>query len=86
MVKIVVSGAMGRMGKRITELAQKDAGLGVVAGVEIKDNPGLKIVNDLNKIKDEYDCIIEFTTPEATLKHVATAKRLKKAIRLKNGF
>ena len=80
MVKIVVSGAMGRMGKRITELAQKDAGLGVVAGVEIKDNPGLKIVNDLNKIKDEYDCIIEFTTPEATLKHVATAKRLKKAI------
>ncbi|NQU95218.1 MAG: 4-hydroxy-tetrahydrodipicolinate reductase [Candidatus Omnitrophica bacterium] len=80
MVKIVISGAAGRMGKRIAELARKDTDLGVVAGVELKDNPGLKIVSDLNKIKDEYDCIIEFTTPKATLEHVKIAKERKKAI------
>lgn len=80
MVKIVISGAAGRMGKRITELAQKDTDLGVVAGIELKDNPDLKIVSDLNKIKDEYDCIIEFTTPKATLKHIKIAMERKSAI------
>lgn len=80
MVKIVVSGRGGRMGKRISELALKDANFKVVAGVEIKANPALNIVTDLGAIKDGYDCIIEFTTPKATIEHVKKAKELKRAM------
>ncbi|MGB2706419.1 MAG: 4-hydroxy-tetrahydrodipicolinate reductase [Candidatus Omnitrophota bacterium] len=80
MIKIVVSGAEGRMGKRITELARKDPEFKVVAGVDLKADPALKIVNNLREIKGDYDCIIEFTTPEATIEHVKASEKLKKAM------
>ena len=80
MVKIVVSGALGRMGKRIVELAESDPELQVVGKLELEANPKLKIVSDLNDVKLEYDSIIEFTSPKATLLHVEIAKKLKKPI------
>ena len=97
MLKIVVSGALGRMGRRITELARKDAGFKVVAGLEAvsrveavsgvnirketaSEVADLDIVSDLSQIKDPYDCIIEFTTPKATVEHVKIAVSCKKAM------
>ena len=80
MIKIVVSGALGRMGKRITELARKDTDFKVVAGIELKANPDLDIVSDLNQVKGEYDCIIEFTAPKATVEHVKIARERNKAM------
>lgn len=80
MIKIVVSGALGRMGKRITELARKDTNFKVVGGVELKANPNLDIVSDLNQVKGEYDCIIEFTAPKATVEHVKIARERNKAM------
>lgn len=80
MVRIVVSGALGRMGKRITALGRQDPELKVVARLELKADPKSNIVSDFNDIKDEYDCIIEFTTPQATVEHVKIAKDSKKAI------
>ena len=80
MIKIVVSGAEGRMGRRIAELARKDPEFEVVAGLELKANPGLSIVSSLNDIKADYDCIIEFTTPEATLEHLRAAEKAKKGM------
>ncbi|MBN1353153.1 MAG: 4-hydroxy-tetrahydrodipicolinate reductase [Candidatus Omnitrophica bacterium] len=82
MVKVVVSGASGRMGKRISELAAKDADIDVVAGIEIRQNadPKKGIFGDINEIKNNYDCIVEFTTPEATVEHLTAAARLKKSM------
>ena len=80
MIKIIVSGALGRMGKRITFLADKDSDLEVVGGVDLEEKADLKVVKNLKDIKGDYDCIIEFTLPEATLKHVEEAKSLKKPI------
>ena len=80
MVKIVVSGALGRMGKRIIALAEKDPGLKVVGKLE-KDPPsGSGIVSDLKKIRGDYACLIDFTSPEGTIERVKEAKALKKAI------
>lgn len=79
-IRIVVSGAKGRMGRRITALARKDPDIEVAAGVEITADPGLNITADLSGIKKPYDCIIEFTTPEATVKHIQAAKKLGKAV------
>lgn len=91
MIKIVVSGASGRMGKRITELARKDADFKVVAGLEAvsrinirietaSEVADLDIVSDLNQVKGEYDCIIEFTAPKATVEHIKIARERKKAM------
>jgi len=80
MVKIVVSGALGRMGRRIIALAEKNPELEVVGKLESHAHPGEGIVKNLRDVKKDYDCVIEFTTPEATIEHVNQAKQLKKAI------
>ena len=48
MIKIVISGAEGRMGKRITELARKDPEFKVVAGIDLKADTASKGVFDPN--------------------------------------
>lgn len=80
MIKIVVSGALGKMGKRIVELAENDPQFKVVGKLEKEPRPEDGIVSGLNGLKESYDCIIEFTTPEATVEHVKAAKILKKTM------
>ncbi|MFH1593119.1 MAG: 4-hydroxy-tetrahydrodipicolinate reductase [Candidatus Omnitrophota bacterium] len=80
MVKVIVSGALGRMGRRITELAEKDKDLLVVGGVDLKADPNVNVVDSLDSVKDYFDCIIEFTTPTATIEHVKRCTTFKKSM------
>ena len=80
MIRIVVSGALGRMGKRIIALAEKNRNLKIAGKLEKDRHPDSGIINDLRKITSDYDCIIEFTTPEATLAHLKVATERKKAM------
>ncbi|MCQ9207144.1 MAG: 4-hydroxy-tetrahydrodipicolinate reductase [Omnitrophica bacterium] len=80
MIRIVVSGALGRMGKRIIALAEKDPALKVIGRIEKEANRELGIAGGLNEIKSDYDCIIDFTTPKASLECAEAAKKLRKAI------
>jgi 4-hydroxy-tetrahydrodipicolinate reductase len=80
MVKIVVLGALGRMGKRIIEFAEKDPEIGVVGKVELKADPAMNIVDNIKDVKDNYDCIIDFTAPESTMNSLKIAKEAHKAI------
>jgi len=80
MTRIVISGQHGRMGKRIKALARKDAELEVAGGLELKADPGSGVVCDLKEVKKPYDCIIEFTSPAATVLHVKEAAALGKAM------
>ena len=80
MVKIVVTGALGRMGKRIIELAEKDPDISVVGKIELKADPTCNIVGNIKDVKSDYDCIIDFTAPEATMNYLKAAKDAKKAI------
>lgn len=75
MIKIAVSGACGRMGKRIINAAKTDSGIEVLSGLERADHPdigkvidGVKITGDW-KIQD-CDCVIDFSTPAATIEHL----------------
>ena len=80
MIRIVVSGALGRMGKRIIALAEKDPAFRVAGRIEMEANRESGIAGNLGEIKNDYDCIIDFTTPKASLEHAEAAKKLKKAI------
>ncbi|MFH1380891.1 MAG: 4-hydroxy-tetrahydrodipicolinate reductase [Candidatus Omnitrophota bacterium] len=75
MIKLVISGALGRMGKRITELAEDDPLFEVSAKIEKVPDLKLGIVDNPNAIKSDCDCIIEFTSPEATMAHLKWARK-----------
>ena len=69
MVKILISGANGRMGKKVFESASNCADVLAVCGVDIKcdcTNPSFPIYDSFSKVKEDVDVIIDFSAP-ATL-------------------
>ena len=86
MVKIGISGACGKMGKRITALAGGSKDLQVVVGFESSSHPqigqvceGLKVTDNVEEIA-ECDCLIDFSAPEATMKYLDAAVKAKKPV------
>jgi len=84
MVKIGVSGARGRMGQRIINLAGKDREFEVVFGLETRGHPdvgdlieGIEI-GEVPEIIKDCDCLIEFSSPVATIEHLRDLIAFKK--------
>lgn len=92
MIKIVISGICGKMGKSIACLAGNDKEFEIMGALEAENSPcigkyigetiGLgnvnkRVVSDLDKIKDDFDVLIEFTRPKSTLMHLETAVQKK---------
>ena len=72
MIKICVSGSEGKMGSRIIDLAKEDPGLEVAAGFDVNGDAELGIT--------ACECLIDFTSPKATMEHLALCEKLKKPI------
>ena len=72
MIKICVSGSKGKMGSRIIELAKQDAALKVDGEFDIGADP--------DPLIKRCDCLIEFTSPRATIEHLILCVRYKKAM------
>ena len=72
MTKIAVSGSNGKMGSRIIELAKNDKDLEVVAAFDVG--------GDAKESIKSCDCLIEFTSPKATIEHLEICEKDKKAI------
>lgn len=71
MIKVAVSGCNGRMGKRIKRMVEGDPELKLAGAFDIDDEPKAAVKN--------CDVLIEFTTPEATVKNLKIARDLGKA-------
>ena len=96
MVKVIISGILGRMGRRITELSYNDPNIEIVAGLENPDcahfHSNVKeilnvedldapITTDLSEVIDRADVIIDFANnTEAVLGHTRLAATDKKAM------
>ena len=72
MVKICVSGSKGKMGSRIIALAKE--------GPEFEVSGEFDVGQDPKPLIESCDCLVEFTTPEATLAHLAICEKHKKAM------
>ena len=72
MVKIAVSGVKGKMGSRILDLAKKDPELNIAGEFDID--------GDAEKAIGSCDCLVEFTSPKATIEHLAICEKHIKAI------
>ncbi len=86
MIKLGVSGAMGKMGGRILALAAEDRDFKLTLALEKLGHPllgekvsGLEAVSHQEMIRD-IDVLIDFTLPEATLQHLEQCLKFKKAI------
>ena len=71
MIKIAVSGSKGKMGSRILDLAKEDQELKVTGEFDIDGKAEESIAS--------CDCLIDFTTPKATMEHLAVCEKNKKA-------
>ena len=102
MIRIAVTGAAGRMGKHLIEaIAQNDA-TQLTAAIERPDSSllgsdagelagigknGVRIVGDIGQVLKDFDVLIDFSVPQATLDNVrACAGAGKKIVVGTTGF
>lgn len=94
MLKVGISGIMGRMGRKIAEIVQAHESMVLVAGIESPDcahyhntvgellniDNTAPIVSDLSQVIDKIDVLIEFSSnQEAALGHLRLLAADKKA-------
>lgn len=90
MIKLAVSGCLGRMGQRITSLALEDKSFKIVSLLENKDHPNIgrdrlqSVSTFLNipvqtnsSILKGAQVLIEFTSPQATIEHLEICQKYK---------
>lgn len=89
MVKIAIVGASGRMGLTLIEATVNDAGATLVAALEVPGSPaigrdagdqigvhsGVLVSDDVEAGIAAADCLIDFTRPEGTLRHLDICRR-----------
>lgn len=65
MVKILLSGCNGRMGRAISDICTKNNNTEIVAGVDINtESPfGYPVYDEISKVKENVDVIIDFSHP-----------------------
>lgn len=95
MTKVIVCGAAGRMGQRISYMVNQNPDLQLVAGFEQADNPnvgrdigeiagfgtvGVAIAPDLPSVVDQGDVLIDFTFHSATMEFAKVAAAHNKAM------
>jgi 4-hydroxy-tetrahydrodipicolinate reductase len=90
MIKAVVAGAAGRMGKRLVALLREDSRFQVVGAVERKGHAdlgqdagevagtgtlGVSLVDSLEKALPGAQVVLDFTAPAAAMEHLEAASR-----------
>lgn len=95
MRRIAVMGAAGRMGKTLIEAVQQAQGAGLTAAIDRPDSSlvgadagelaglgriGVQLSDELAKVVDEFDVLVDFTHPSVTLKNLAFCRKAGKAM------
>ena len=88
MVKVIVCGACGRMGRKIADILSQDKEIQLVGAIEAKAHkdlgteviPKVKVTDNLGKIIDKAEVVIDFTNPQASLENLEVAAKFKKAM------
>jgi 4-hydroxy-tetrahydrodipicolinate reductase len=95
MIKLVITGIGGKMGNTLLGIALKDMDFEVVGVTEAKGHPligkdiapGLDeekspiiVSDDLSRLVDVCDVVVDFTQPKPSLEHFRIAESAKKAI------
>jgi len=101
-MKVAILGASGRMGKNLIDAVCQTQGLELSAAIERPGSSligvdagemaglgflGIQVVEDLTKVLDDFEVLIDFTRPEVTLSHLEVcAEAGKKLVIGTTGF
>jgi 4-hydroxy-tetrahydrodipicolinate reductase len=84
MIKIIICGAAGRMGREIINAAQSSDDIEIVAGIEAQGNKyvasvisNVHITDDILSVINNVDCVVDFTNHKATIDNLQKIKDLK---------
>lgn len=95
MARIAVAGAAGRMGKTIIEVVHETEGVKLAAAIEVAGSTlvgtdagevagigkvGVTITDDIGKVADSFDVLIDFTIPQATMVNLEACRSHGKAM------
>jgi len=95
MIRVIVDGACGRMGKMIVQGVVQQEDMQIVGAIEYAGNPqigedvgevagvgplGVLVGGNLSSILGEADVVIEFTTPGATIENLRSVVEADKAM------
>ncbi len=95
MTRIAITGAAGRMGKTLIEACNQTAGIELTVALERPDSSligvdagelaglgklGVNVSSSLSEMINDFDVLIDFTVPSATLENIATCKEANKKI------
>lgn len=85
MIKIIVTGAAGRMGIEVIKAAQVSNDIQVIAGIEIgnsesvgKKIESISISENIMNVIEDGDCVVDFTNRSATIDTLNRIKEFKK--------
>ncbi|PKO84270.1 MAG: 4-hydroxy-tetrahydrodipicolinate reductase [Betaproteobacteria bacterium HGW-Betaproteobacteria-11] len=87
-IRYAIAGSAGRMGRTLIEAVLQDADAELAAALEHADSPslgkdageplgmpcGVEITTDLDAALAGADCLIDFTRPEGTLRHLEACR------------
>lgn len=90
-MKLVMNGALGRMGRRIIMLASQDSEIEITGAVDLDDEQvgsdvgeilgagilGVSLVNELKEVISMADVVVDFTWPDTVLKTAALCGETK---------
>ncbi|MDX1795190.1 MAG: 4-hydroxy-tetrahydrodipicolinate reductase [Hydrogenovibrio sp.] len=94
-MRVAIIGASGRMGKNLIDAVNQTEGLSVSAAIERPGSSlvgadagelagvgtlGVEIVDQIEQVVDDFDVLIDFTTPETTLHNIKVCLAQKKKI------
>jgi len=88
MVRVIVCGACGRMGRRVIDILSQDEEIELLGAIEAKGYEGLgtqltpkiKVTDNLERIIDRAEVVIDFTNPWASLENLEVASKFRKAM------
>ena len=95
MIRIIINGACGRMGRLIIQGVAQQNDMEIVGAIAYLEHPqigsdagvvagigeiGIAITSELNEVLENADVVIEFSKPEATLQHLRQVVDADKAM------
>ena len=67
-MRVLLHGAKGVMGQNVQEVAKQTEGMEIVAGLDSHtdlNHPGFPVYGSGAEVKEDFDCIIDFSVKEA---------------------
>lgn len=80
MINIFIIGANGRMGKSIRKLIEQSNDINFIGGLDKEEQKSSKIVTHLSSFPETTDVVIDFSSPEATMRYLKMCVAQEKAM------